>query len=735
MSLIYHLPFNEGYGNQTNELIRGNRLKIEYVFNDAKYKESCSPRWMKSPISGHALDFDGYSTFIIDKPLEVTGSFTISALIAPRCFEACHGEVSTTIIDQLDKNDKNGFALSLYRHGEIQFEIGDGKQIHLLRSKKQIELYKKSLITVMYNQKNNELLLYINAELQLMCHSISEWNPSTIPLSIGLNNSPFKISDIFIGGMFSGLMDFIQIYDEALSPETIQTEFLGLCNMLSLDLKEIDLDEGKLLDDIHRPQYHAIPPQHWMNEPHAPFYYKGKYHLFYQKNASGPYFSNLHWGHWTSDDLVYWKNEKTALFPQRGDLTPSGVWSGSAIIGPDDSPYLFYTFANLDKECNQGVAIARPKNLEDRHLVEWEMATHAAIIQTDKQGIPSQFRDPFVWKDDQEELWYLIIGGGIEGKGPTAWIYSSIDCEKWTFRGEFFTVNKKNYPILGTNWELPVFLPVSDDKGNAKYIFLFMSNFNAEPRGQVDTYYFLGDFDKHNFAFIPDSKEPQRIDYGMFKFSGPSGFVDPLTNKTIVFSILQGDRNEREEYNAGWAHNAGLPIELYLENNELRMKPLENLVALRDETLVNEKNRLLVEINEKLKVVHHKMLEILVEFEDTTKVVGLELKKHPTNQEKTSLIFDKEQKQVWFDRSKSSIERKGDIQGGSLDIDKGLIAHIFIDHSTIECYLNDKKMITSRSYPSLKNSDYLSLIGDETIQIRSIQVYKLKPIWKNRGSE
>ncbi|WP_141433968.1 GH32 C-terminal domain-containing protein [Bacillus sp. 03113] len=735
MSLIYHINFDEGYGNQTKELIRGNLLKIEYIFNNAKYKKNCSLRWIKSPISGYALDFDGYSTFIIDKPLDLIESFTISAFIAPRCFEACHGEVSTTIVDQLDKNDKKGFALSLYQHGEIQFEIGDGNQIYLLRSKKQIKPYKKSLITVTYNQETKEASLYINSEFQLKCESITTWKPSIIPLSIGLNNSPFKISDIFKGGMFSGLIDYIQIFDEALSTETIQKEFLSLRDKLSLDLKEIDLDEGKLLDDEHRPQYHAIPPQHWMNEPHAPFYFNGKYHLFYQKNASGPYFSNLHWGHWKSDDLVFWENEKTALFPQKGDLTPSGVWSGSAAIGPNDYPYLFYTFANFGKKRNQGVAIARPKNVEDPHLVDWEMSNHAVITQTDKQGIPSQFRDPFVWKDEKEEGWYLIIGGGIEGKGPTAWIYLSDDCVNWTFKGEFFTVDNKKYPLLGTNWELPVFLPVSDDKGNTKYMFLFMSYFNSEPREQVDTYYFLGEFDKNNFKFIPDSLEAQLIDYGRFKFSGPSGFVDPLTNKSVVFSILQGDRNEQEEHDAGWAHNAGLPIELYLENNELRMKPLENLVALRAESLVNEKDKLLVDINEKLKAVHSKMLEIIVEFEDTNKVVGLELKKHPTNQEKTSLIFDKVQKQVWIDRSKSSMERTGDIQGGSLDIDKGFIAHIYIDHSTIECYLNDKKMITSRTYPSLKNSDYISLIGDDSIIIRSIEVYKLKSIWKNSGSE
>lgn len=728
MSLIYNLNFDEGHGSVTKESVRGNLLIIDYVFNDAKYKADCSPKWVKSKVSGYALDFDGYSTSIKDEALSVDGAFTISALVAPRCFEACHGGVPSTIIDQLDKESKRGFSISLYQHGEVQAEIGDGEQIHLLRTRKKLELFKKSLVTVTYNK--DTVLLYINSELHMMSDPIGEFIPADIPLSIGLNNSPFHISDIFKGGMFSGLIDFIKVFDEALPLDAIQHEFSDINDKLSLDFKEIDLDETKLLDDFHRPQYHAIPPQHWMNEPHAPFYYKGKYHLFYQKNAAGPYFSNLHWGHWTSDDMVFWKNEKTALFPQKGDVSPSGVWSGSAAIGPSGTPYLFYTSADFSKKYNQGVAIAIPKNIEDVHLAEWEMAEHIAITQTDRQGMTSQFRDPFVWKDDQEDIWYLIIGGGLEDRGPAAWIYTSEDCEHWEFEGDFFTVDKGSYPYLGTNWELPVFLPVSDDKGNRKYVFIFMSYFNTESRFEVDTYYYIGEFDKENLRLVPDNQEPQLMDYGKFKFSGPSGFVDPVTGKTIVFSILQGDRNEQEEYDAGWAHNSGLPIELFMENNELRIKPLENLTKLREELLLEETDKTILEINKRLAAVNYKMLEIIVEFEETEKEVGLEIKKDPTGQEKTVLLYDKKNRRVWLDRRKSSLDRQGDKQGGLLEIDKGFTVHLYIDHSTIECFLNNQKMITSRAYPTLGDSDHLSLIGDDLIQIKSIKVYRLKPIWK-----
>jgi sucrose-6-phosphate hydrolase SacC (GH32 family) len=730
MNIIYNLNFSEGRGSTTKESIRNNVLEIDYVFNNAKYKGNCSPKWVKSYVSGYALDFDGYSTSIKDEPLEVTGSFTISAFVAPRCFEACHGEVSTTIIDQLDKENKRGFSLSLYRHGEVQFELGDGNQVHRLRSNEQLALFKKSLITATFNQETSTATIYINAEPQAESYSIEKMRSAKVPLSIGLNNAPFKISNVFTAGMFSGLIDFIQVFNGALSLEVIQREFLLVEDKLSLDLNEIDLDETKLLDDSHRPKYHAIPPQHWMNEPHAPFYYKGKYHLFYQKNAAGPYFSNLHWGHWTSDDLVFWNNERTALFPQKGERSPSGVWSGSATIGPNDVPYLFYTSANLEKKYNQGVAIAVPKNINDNHLVDWEMLPNIAITQTDEQGIPSQFRDPFVWKDEQEELWYLIIGGGIEGKGTTAWIYTSRNCEEWTFKGEFLTVDTARFPHLGTNWELPVFLPVKDSKASSKYVFIFMSYFHTKSDYHVDTYYYLGEFDKSSYRFVPDTNEPQLLDYGKFKFSGPSGFVDPVTGKSIVFSILQGDRSEQDEFDSGWAHNAGLPIELYLENDELRVKPLENLVGLRDKLLVNETNKSLREINEKLKTIDHKMLEILVEFEDTEKVVGLELKKDTMNQEKTSLMYSKERREVWIDRRQSRIGWEGDIQGGVLELDNGLIAHIYIDHSAIECYLNNKRMVTSRAYPTLEDSNHLSLIGDEDIQIKSIRVFKLKSIWE-----
>ncbi|QHA35040.1 glycoside hydrolase [Rossellomorea marisflavi] len=726
MKQLYQIDFSEGKGNTVWECVREKNLHVHYVFNEAKYKASVAPRWIRSSILRYALDFDGYSTWIEDEGIIHNASFTISIILAPRCFEACHGEVATALIDQLDRDAKTGFALGLFEHGIVQLEIGNGEEIQLIRTDKSLRLAAWSQVSAVYDEDQQRIAIFINGVRET--EMTATFAPSETSLSIGKSSAPFKIGNYFSGGMFSGVIDSICMLGEALGDDAIWKEASAV-NSLTLVSRDIELDEARLLDDPHRPQFHAIPPQHWMNEPHAPFYYQGKYHLFYQKNASGPYFSHLHWGHWTSDDMVFWENEPTALIPEK-KVSPSGVWSGSATIGPDGSPLLFYTSADFSKTYNQGVGVAKPKDVHDGRLLEWDLGENVVIEQTVDQGIPSQFRDPFVWKDEDEDQWYLINGGGIEDQGPVAWLYTSNDCRDWTFKGEFFSVDHKEYPHLGTNWELPVFLPISDEKGNRKFVFLFMSYFHSGPSQQVDTYYYIGEFHRGSHTFIPDTPTPRLLDYGRFKFSGPSGFVDPVSGKSVVFSILQGNRTEQEEYDSGWAHNAGLPIELSLHEGELIVRPLENLQSLRARLLVDEVNQSIKSINQKLESLRHKMIEVLVEFEETDEKVGVELKKDPEGLEVTRLLFDPSAAVVSMDRRNTCLDKDGDWHGGEVVVEGGLRVHLFVDHSAIECFIQNKRMISTRAYPSLPESDHISLIGRDETRIASIKVYELKSIWK-----
>lgn len=144
----------------------------------------------------------------------------------------------------------------------------------------------------------------------------------------------------------------------------------------------------------------------------------------------------------------------------------------------------------------------------------------------------------------------------------------------WTYKGPFMEADIQKFPYLGPIWELPVFLPLGSDKeGVSKYLLL------VSPVGKgadVEVFYWIGQLDKQSLSFLPDQEEPQLIDVGDFHFTGPSGMVDPKTGRNIVFTIAQGDRTSELEYQAGWAHNGGLPLSVYLrEDGQLGIEPIQ----------------------------------------------------------------------------------------------------------------------------------------------------------------
>ena len=57
---------------------------------------------------------------------------------------------------------------------------------------------------------------------------------------------------------------------------------------------------SRFKDDFNRPTYHLLPAANWTNETHGLFYYKDKYHIFNQKNASSIFLGQINWGHFTS---------------------------------------------------------------------------------------------------------------------------------------------------------------------------------------------------------------------------------------------------------------------------------------------------------------------------------------------------------------------------------------------------------------------------------------------------
>lgn len=733
--------FDEPSGGFATETVSGKTDSIRYIFLE---REPHSDPVRRQGVKGNALDFDGFSSYIRRDASGFRfpeGSFTISVWVAPRAFE--HGDEGklSAIINQQDPEQKKGFVLGIFRHGKWSFQMGDGNEwCEIWDDGHPIPRREWSFLTASFNAGQKCLSLYLNGE-KIVSQTIvaGKVQPADEPLIIGRHNQPARDGRTLLN-MFCGLMDELSIFNEAMDDKAVRQLFRSYSKpwgrrIPALSYGDIKIDREKYRNDPNRPQLHANPPGHWMNEPHAPFYYNGKYHLTYQHNPTGPYWHNIHWGHWVSDDLVHWKDVPEAIFPEDNEVAPDGIWSGSATFDAEGRPVLVYTFGNWSKERNQGVALAFPKDPSDPELKAWSPLPRTTIEQQEGQGITGEFRDPFAWRDAESGKWYMLVGSGISGKGGTAWAYESGNLTDWSPKGAFYLSDYDAYPFLGDKWELPVFLPLGKyPDGETRYVFI------VSPKGyrqNVEVYYWLGRFDRENCRFIPDDAEPLYWDYGGNRFIGPSGFIDPK-GRALIFTVVGGS-------GTGWAGTCGFPSHIFLDaDGKLGVRPIEELSSLRKRSLLSRENISVEEARTAAAVIKGDLLEIELEMElRGASRAGLSVRRSPDGQEETLLYHDVRDGKLLGDTSKSSVqggrfsgfrrrstdEREELRNRFTLEPGESLKMHVFVDKSLIQAYVNDRNTITTWAYPSLPESNRIGIIADGSAFVKALRIWELQSIY------
>lgn len=750
--LMAHWPFDEGGGRVALDSCSGRQDPVSYNLSDAEFTVPRDPQWRPDGgIRDGALLFDGYSTYVTREAAcapELSHAFTISAWVAPRTFEGGEEGRLSAIVNRHNREEREGFVLGLYRHGSWSLQLGIAGEWIELWAEGESELlpaFRWSHLAATFDSGSSEAKLYLNGR-EIARRATPPGAPLTAcsaDLLVGKNNQSVLLGDVFSMNMFDGLLDELRIYGRALSGHEIESLFLediakdedGNGGIPEIPYDQIKLDRKPLLEDRHRPQFHVSPPAHWMNEPHAPFYYNGQYHLFYQQNPRGPYFHQLHWGHWVSEDLVHWRDLPVALTPER-ETDPDGVWSGSASYDADGKPVLFYTAGDHRYVPNQWVAAARMAEgggaESDPDLIHWEKDQTPLVKWDSSRHEVRDFRDPFVWREDG--IWYMLVGSSTEeGKGA-AYAYISRDMKEWEFKGSFYEANFDRYPYLGPIWELPVLLPLGQSgAGVTKYVFLISP---VGPGSNVEIFYWIGSFDKEAVRFVPDFEEPQLIDVGDFKFTGPSGMVDPKTGRSLLFTICQGDRTDRMNAISGYAHSAGLPVELFLrEDGGLGVRPIEELKKLRVEQLGSYHLEEPEVVNRQLAGLKESMLELQLELEPgTANRFGLKVRCSPGGEEETLIYYDRLAGELGVDRSNTTLDPREicrGIQRGKLELEgETLKLHVFLDHSILEAYVNERKSVTTRAYPSSPDAYGIQVWGNGTLKVKSLEIWKLRGIYE-----
>ncbi|KAL6652853.1 hypothetical protein ACP70R_011778 [Stipagrostis hirtigluma subsp. patula] len=376
-------------------------------------------------------------------------------------------------------------------------------------------------------------------------------------------------------------------------------QLAGASHVVYEDLETMAATEAvppSIVDPLLRTGYHFQPAKNWINDPNAPMYYKGWYHLFFQYNPKGAVWGNIVWAHSVSRDLINWMALEPALEPS----IPSdkyGCWSGSATMLPDGTPMIMYTGVNRPDVNYQVQNVAYPKNKSDPLLREWVKPGHNPIIVPEGGINATQFRDPTTAWRAADGHWRLLIGSLARGARGAAYVYRSRDFRRWA------RVRRPLHSAATGMWECPDFYPVHRDgrragveasmvSGTKKVKYVLKNSLDLR---RYD-YYTVGAYDRRAERYVPDDpagdERHLRYDYGNFYAS--KTFYDPAKRRRILWGWANESDTAADDVAKGWAGIQAIPRTVWLDpsGKQLLQWPIEEVEALRGKS-ATLKNRVI----------------------------------------------------------------------------------------------------------------------------------------------
>jgi fructan beta-fructosidase len=258
-------------------------------------------------------------------------------------------------------------------------------------------------------------------------------------------------------------------------------------------------------EPLYRPVIHFTPQKAWMNDPNGMFYKDGTYHLYYQYYPNATVWGPMHWGHATSKNLLNWKQEPIALYPDSVGM----IFSGSAVV----DHYNTSGFGNNGKA--PIVAIFTQHDMKGEKSGKVDFQNQSIAYSNDGgttwkkyEGNPvlrnpgiKDFRDPKVIWHEASKKWVMILA--VKDKVS---LYTSKNLKQWE-KASDFGMNLGNH---GGVWECPDLFPMVYQ--NKTYWVLTVSVNPGGPNKGSATQYFVGNFD--GTQFTTNSQQTKWIDYG-----------------------------------------------------------------------------------------------------------------------------------------------------------------------------------------------------------------------------
>ncbi|MCF8713977.1 glycoside hydrolase family 32 protein [Joostella atrarenae] len=464
-----------------------------------------------------------------------------------------------------------------------------------------------------------------------------------------------------------------------------------------------------------RPNFHFTPPNGWMNDPNGLVYNKGKYHLFYQHFPDSTVWGPMHWGHATSTDLLNWKHQPIAIYPD----SIGYIFSGSAVLDKNNSSGLgtseaspivaMYTYhdpvgekSGANNYQTQGIAYSIDNG------ASWEKYANNPVIGN--EGI-KDFRDPKVFWDEETNKWILLLVAGDHLK-----IYNSDNLIDWVLLSEFGKENGAH----GGVWECPdLFKLKVSGTDEEKWVLLISIN-PGGPNGGSATQYFVGDFDGNSFT--PSHDDIRWVDMGADNYAGVT-YNNVPDGKRIFIGWMSNWNYGQATPTQTWRSAMTIPRELTLSavNGAYILKnyPIDQFNSLREKVEFN------LSENKDL-VATENFNQNDISFMVPNK--GFEL--YFTNSLQDTLALKIENGIFEIDRSKSGVVDFADSfadkphQMPVNNLPEGLFeVRLIQDVSSIEIFINKGQYVmTEQVFPRMP---YTNMIIKNT-PFKNLEIFKIK---------
>lgn len=704
---ILHIPMDLQGRDAISETVSGSSIPL---FSKT-YPENIAGA------AGNALRLDGFSAYAqgnVTPGASDARAMTFAMWVAPETYPVIALDTPTDekirMAGTLDDNAHAGWQFALGYTGKYAFECYSGGWKVTVEASDLLPTYEWSHLVAVVDGDSRTAVLYRNGMQVGSAKCMNTVDNSASKITVG-RSADMKMTGPFMINTFNGLIDDIEVFDKALTASEVAA-------YKAENEADLSIPASRYANQALRPRFHGMPATAWTNECHGMTYSNGRFHLFFQKNANGPYMTRLHWGHISSADLANWREERIAIAPgEPYDI--KGCWSGTIVT--DDvltggKPAAIYTAVDYAKAT---ICMATP---DDDDLLTWTKSTSNPLINGRPSGLSDDFRDPYFFRNGDDA--YIIVGTSKDGRGAVTLHKMDPATKRFSNDGRIF-FSATSAADHGTFWEMPNVTQMDDGR------WLFTVTPLGTSQG-VKCLYWVGSIAADG-TFVPESG-PRTVE--MNSMDG-YGLLSPTVyrheGKTLALGIVPDKLPGENNYSLGWAHCYSLPREWSLDaSGNLLQKPYAGLTALRSETAVSLAD-ITLSGERSLDPVSGRHAEIEAVFKVGTSRFGFTF--FGDGSDAGRLYYDPATGELVADFT--ALNRWSNDRGSYGGVYRmklperpaagsDLKINFFIDGSVLDIFVNDKWAQSIRVFPQGEHADAIAAYADGETTARQIKAWALK---------